>query len=292
MKTYTSFLTILLAMIFCQNALAQDDREDVIYLKNGAIYRGVIVEQIPGESYKIEIAGGSVIKIAAQDVLRVVKEPKVRNGRADRRDYPDDEKGYSYRKPRRDREEHEFVYRDKGYFFQGQIVAGFFEIGTRVINGYKFGQYGFLGLGLGIDIVMGPVNGGGGGGGGSFPFPDVNTDYAGPHIPLFVYYAGDILMKKITPFYAVELGYAFRPGSTDAYSGDSYIGGVMAAVGFGVRMNKRGRKNISLSLNLDIKNPTNKYTSTSYNQQGNPYTYTSSESMVMLMPSFKFGIGF
>jgi hypothetical protein len=243
-------------------------------------------------SYKIEIAGGSVIVISAADVEKITKEPVRGAGRSTRSDLPDDEKGY-YRSPRRGRAQTEFIYRDKGYFFQGQVVAGFFEMGTRVVNGYKFNQYAYLGLGIGIDGVTAPVNGGGGNS-GSFPLPNLNYDFSGAYIPLFIYYAGDILKRKITPFYSVELGYAFRPGNNAL--GNEYqtscTGGVMAAVGIGARIFKRGRTNICLSLNLDMKDASNKYTYIAYNAQGNPYSYTSTETLFMLMPSFKLGIGF
>ena len=103
----------------------------------------------------------------------------------------------------------------------------------------------------------------------------------------FIYYAGDILKKRITPFYAIELGYAFRPNIYSSYSAEKAIGGPMGAIGIGARIGNRSRKNIALSLNLDVKAPTNHFTS-NYTGQ----TTTSSESLIMLLPSFKLGIGF
>jgi hypothetical protein len=48
--------------------------EDVIYLKDGSIIRGVILEEVPGETYKIEIAGGSVLVFEADEVKKIVRE--------------------------------------------------------------------------------------------------------------------------------------------------------------------------------------------------------------------------
>ncbi|UCE26518.1 MAG: hypothetical protein JSW52_09215 [Candidatus Coatesbacteria bacterium] len=42
--------------------------EDVIFLKDGSVYRGIIVDEVPGETYKIEIAGGSVFVFEAAEV--------------------------------------------------------------------------------------------------------------------------------------------------------------------------------------------------------------------------------
>ena len=289
MKTQKLTSIFLMAiMLFAVNLFAQEEREDVIYMKNGAIYRGTIIEQVPNVSYKIEIAGGSVINVSANDVLKVTKEVRKHDEQAiPRHHLEDNDKPYEYKKSRRGKVEQPFVYRKKGYFFQSQLMFGFFEFGTRIVNGYKFGQFGLLGLGVGVDLVIGPVNGGGNNNGTTFPLPNINYDYAGPQFPVFIYYSGDILRKKTTPFYAVEVGYAFRPHTVFNSDDVSVKGGMMGSVGFGLRAYNKGRKNISLSLNLDIKNPTNQTTAYSPG-----YTYTYSESMIMLMPSFKLGIGF
>ena len=49
--------------------------EDVVYLKDGTIVRGTIIEQIPGESLKIQTQGGSVFLYALEEIAKIVKEP-------------------------------------------------------------------------------------------------------------------------------------------------------------------------------------------------------------------------
>ena len=49
--------------------------EDVVYLKDGTIVRGTIVEQIPGESLKIQTQGGSVFLYTLEEIAKIVKEP-------------------------------------------------------------------------------------------------------------------------------------------------------------------------------------------------------------------------
>ncbi len=74
MKNIKSVLLALL-LIVSIGAIAQSNMEDVVYLKNGSSYRGLIVEQILGESIKIQIAGGSVIAFPVADVYKITKEP-------------------------------------------------------------------------------------------------------------------------------------------------------------------------------------------------------------------------
>ena len=55
-------------------AEAQQFAEDVVYLKNGSVVRGIIVEQIPNETLKIRTQGGSEFVFKMSDVLKITKE--------------------------------------------------------------------------------------------------------------------------------------------------------------------------------------------------------------------------
>ncbi len=48
--------------------------EDVVYLKNGSIIRGTIIEQVPGESLKIETKDGNVFTFSEDEISRIAKE--------------------------------------------------------------------------------------------------------------------------------------------------------------------------------------------------------------------------
>ena len=56
------------------NVSAQQLYEDVVYLRDGSILRGVIIEQIPDESLKIQIEGGSVMVCRMSNVQKITKE--------------------------------------------------------------------------------------------------------------------------------------------------------------------------------------------------------------------------
>lgn len=60
MKRTLLFLACLMGMTF---AFAQTSLQDVVYLKNGEIIRGEIIEMVPGETVKIMTADGSLILV-------------------------------------------------------------------------------------------------------------------------------------------------------------------------------------------------------------------------------------
>jgi len=60
--------------LFTTAAVAQESLQDVVYLKNGSIIRGVIIEQIPLVSLKIRTADGSVFVFSMNDVEKMTRE--------------------------------------------------------------------------------------------------------------------------------------------------------------------------------------------------------------------------
>jgi len=55
-------------------AFAQSDYQDVVYLKNGTVIRGIIVEQVPNESLKIETANGSIFVFKIDEIEKYGKD--------------------------------------------------------------------------------------------------------------------------------------------------------------------------------------------------------------------------
>ena len=66
-------LTFILSLFFSITAGAQDTI-DCVYLNNGSIIKGVIVEQIPGESIKIKTADGSLFVFKISEISDIKKE--------------------------------------------------------------------------------------------------------------------------------------------------------------------------------------------------------------------------
>ena len=69
--------TCLTAFVVTSTAFAQQ-MEDVVHLKNGGLVRGTIIEQIPGESLKIQTREGNVFVYAMDEVAKMSKEPVMR----------------------------------------------------------------------------------------------------------------------------------------------------------------------------------------------------------------------
>lgn len=74
MKRSILFLVCLMGMAF---AFAQTKWQDVIYLKNGSVIRGDVVEMVPDETVKIQTFDGSVFVYPYADVEKFAKEEGV-----------------------------------------------------------------------------------------------------------------------------------------------------------------------------------------------------------------------
>lgn len=320
MKQSRYFLAaVLLSMLTFFTASAQDDREDVVYLKNGNIYRGIIIEQVPGQTLKVETVGGNVFTVQISDITKITKEHKVMPDnvtapQGPRQDTPpmhgpDDRRPemggrgrgprdfHSYRYYRYDsaggKKVREFHYRKRGYFFEAQLLAEMGQGGIRIINGYKFSQFGYLGIGIGADLVgFDPI--------GRYNFGGRDYPYAGTYLPVFLHYSGDILRRRITPFYSVDMGYAvrFNGGHGGYYAYPAYYpyyreerqSGAMGGVGFGVKFFSKRRVNFNLSLNADFQNV--RYIPGYDVPTGNGMTWRSGNSLTLLTPGLKFALGF
>ncbi len=73
MSFYSFALLFLLLANFC---FAQSDKTDVVYLKNGSIIKGEIVEFYPDSLVKIETWDGSLFVYKIEEILKLAKEDK------------------------------------------------------------------------------------------------------------------------------------------------------------------------------------------------------------------------
>jgi len=60
-------------LVCCGVALAQEQYQDVLYLKNGSIIRGVVIELVPNETIKIKIDNGSIFVFKMSEVEKIEK---------------------------------------------------------------------------------------------------------------------------------------------------------------------------------------------------------------------------
>ena len=74
------FVLLTCLTLMTSPALAQQiqQMEDVVHLKNGGLIRGTIIEQIPGESLKIQTRAGNVFVYTMDEIAKISKEPVMR----------------------------------------------------------------------------------------------------------------------------------------------------------------------------------------------------------------------
>ena len=73
-----AFVSILLGP-WAPHAQGQEV-QDVVYLKDGSIIRGTIIEQVPGESILIQTSDGNRFRYLMEEIERMTKEPQPNQG--------------------------------------------------------------------------------------------------------------------------------------------------------------------------------------------------------------------
>ncbi|MEG1564226.1 MAG: hypothetical protein RR365_10950 [Bacteroides sp.] len=168
--------TFLLLLFFCFSAYcaAQNTYTEVVYLKNGSIIRGVVIEQVPNVSLKIKTADGSVFAYPMTEIERIAKEEATTNNRY--RANLKNRKGYRGYKG--------FV--DAGYQFDvSDCNASSLQVSTT--HGYQCNDYIFVGAGLGLSYF---------------------NDAEAVAIPFFANLHANLTKKEIAPFADVKAGYS------------------------------------------------------------------------------------
>ncbi len=75
MRTFMITTSVIaLFLIFPFLLIAQNYEEDVVYLKNGSIIHGLIIEQIPNQSIKIQTKDNSIFFFKMEEIEKITKE--------------------------------------------------------------------------------------------------------------------------------------------------------------------------------------------------------------------------
>lgn len=256
MKKVLFFLIMLFG--FGLYSSAQTFYTEVVYLKNGSMIKGIIIEQVPNESLKIKTADGSIFVYKISEVEKITKEETTtvapstyfyRGGREavreTRREARRTLKGYKG-----------FV--DAGYTFDLDDYyydnMNRFEVSTT--HGYQFNNYFFVGGGVALDY-----------------YTDADL-YA---VPVFANFRANFINKNITPFGDFKLGYA---------AGD--VEGVYLSMAIGVRFAVAKKSAINLRLEYTCQGAEHAYYGYGYANYGNYYYYSEHEAM----NGFGFKLGF
>jgi len=287
-RLFKSLLFIVLFIPF--SLFAQHGMEDVIYLKDGSIYRGMIVETVPNVSYKIKSRDGNVFAVKIDELEKITKEEReLKRGEFGQHGW-----GH-YGMWHRKNDSIAISPRRKGYFNEVQVLIENIQGGVRMVNGYKFNRFAYLGVGVGVDHVF------------SNPFnTKVNglekKELAGIYLPLYLYHAGDGPTKgRFTPFYAIEVGYAMafkgfddsNPKNVDDF-GNRLEGGVIGGLGLGFKVqSKRHRGHFSMLFNINYKQVNYNHDLLFLSQGGQVTGLVEKEEVGhLIIPGIRIGVGF
>jgi hypothetical protein len=72
-KTFFKLFTLSI-FIFISVMCFSQEMEDVVYLKNGSVIRGIIIEQIPNESIKIKTRDDNIFVYKLEEISKISKE--------------------------------------------------------------------------------------------------------------------------------------------------------------------------------------------------------------------------
>lgn len=205
-----TFILLMIAFVILVNSVpskAQTNLQDVIYMKDGSIYRGVIREQ-GLNIVKIQITGGSVFVLTRPDIDTILLQAKVSfNGATFR------QKSFGYFNiteigvPVGTMQDYSYWYSNNS-----KIAGGFT---AQTIHGYRFYSHFLGGTGVALDLIQHPM------------------------VQLFADARYEMLKGRATPFVYADLGYNFDVTSDldDGYMKTTYSGGVTWGAGGGMRFN-------------------------------------------------------
>lgn len=206
-------LILILFALITSFVWAQNNYQDVVYLKNGSVIRGLIIEQIPNESIKIETSDRSVFVYKMEEIEKMTKEAKLVS--------KDSEKDFGG-------EGLKSGYRgiiEIGYQF-GVGNYGMDRFKFNVINGGQFNPYFYLGGGVGLRYY---------------------SDADAAVIPVFVHPRVNFLDSKISPYLGLSLGYSFNA------SNDFEGLGLLLSPSTGVTFNVSEKVNINVGLSYEMQ---------------------------------------
>lgn len=204
------YLALLLFALITTMSFGQSNYQDVVYLKNGSIIRGVIIEQVPNKSIKIETADRSVFVYQMDEIEKLTKEPI--QGKS----------GGSFSNSGL----------QSGY--KGIVELGY-QIGTgdygmdrlklNIINGYQLNPYFSLGLGTGLRYYF---------------------DAEAALIPIFADFRANFMDNNVSPYLSIGVGYSFD--ATNSFEGVGFL--LNPTIGVSFKVSEKSAMNVGLGYEM------------------------------------------
>lgn len=207
MKKYLAliFFALVTTVVF-----AQSNYQDVAYLKNGSIIRGIIIEQVPDKSIKIETADKSVFVYQIDKIEKFTKEQIIGKSKKSG-DLSEVKSGY------------------KGIVEMGYQIGvgdyGMDRLKLNIINGYQINPYFSLGFGTGLRYYF-----------------DVDAAV----IPVFADFRANFLEKKVSPYLSIGIGYSFD--ATDGFNSIGFL--LNPTVGVSFKVSDKSALNVGIGYEM------------------------------------------
>jgi hypothetical protein len=194
-------ILLIIAILISTVAFSQTNYEDVVYLKNGSIIHGIIVEQIPNVSVKIQTADNNIFVFQMDEIEKFTKEiiQERKTGSPDN-NYSKKRSGYIG-----------IVETGYSFGFGGEGVNSN-SISFDIINGYRFNPYFSLGAGAGLHYYQN------------------EKTYL---IPLFADARVNFINNRISPYLSLGLGCSFYTSNFD-------VAGIFFNPTAGIKLKMRG----------------------------------------------------
>lgn len=64
----------LIALVFCAFTAMSQNLQEIVYLKNGSVIKGLIIEQVPNTSIKIKTNDGNIFVFNVEEIEKITKE--------------------------------------------------------------------------------------------------------------------------------------------------------------------------------------------------------------------------
>lgn len=210
-------ILFLLLTIACSTMVASAQMQDVVYLKNGGIIRGILVEQIPNESVKIQTKDGSVFVYTLTEIAKITKENAPKKLKLNNKTQSDILMKYRGEV-------------NVGFALGGKLSVADLKMESETnypmletIHGVLITDYFFIGGGTGLQYYYGYVA------------EDATEKWNTLVVPLFVNMKGFVpLNENIKSFVNVSLGGSFVGCSDFEYLN----GGLFSDLGVGVKVQK------------------------------------------------------
>jgi len=248
-------IVVLLAIcctFFALDKASGQSSADVIYLKNGSIIKGKITTTTV-ETTTIQTNDGREYVFKKNEIERETTNGTSAPSAAENTDNKPLTNSPTTKKER-------YSPTNTGYWNSTDFQL-WGSISVNTINGYKLHQFGYLGIGVGLNSYT-----------GLFISPFVSSSYMGMVMPLYLRYGGDILKKRVTPTYFVEGGYGFVVSDEPIiFSNDPYeksTGGFYGGAGFGFKVRTNKKFSFGLSLAYKYQHTKSENTYVTYDNNG------------------------